>query len=67
MSREDYEALVQVLHRRLHNTRDPELQALLWQLAEYTDQVTASWIGANRFLTDLTAALNAFYRNTPEE
>lgn len=62
MSPEDFKALVDVLHRRLHNTRDPELQALLWQFAEYCDGITAQWLSADRFLREVGAVAERYHQ-----
>lgn len=61
MSRDELQALSEVLHRRLHNTRDPELQALLWQLTEYSDTATVNWRIAEQCVRDIATIINTHY------
>lgn len=62
MSPEEFAALNEVLQRRLHNTRDPELQALLWQLGELYDEMQAKYLVAEKHIQWFKHLADSYYR-----
>jgi len=60
MRPEEFSALNEVFERRLHHTRDSELQALLWQLGEYTNEVDTERHMAVTTLATIARLLNVY-------
>lgn len=65
----DFKALSEVFERRLHNTRDPELQALLWQLGEYANELDVERHMAVTTLATIARLMNVYQERNemPEE
>lgn len=60
MSPEEFAALNEVFERRLHSTRDPELQSLLWQLGEFANETNTDLHAAEATLGTIARLLNVY-------